>query len=133
MLHGTAAQHADFDCIVEQHEIDRGLQCRRSTVVLGVKEFQVGQGDVADLGLALDLGFAEIDKSGLAELGDPLERLAPGLEHRVNEMHAAPLVGENLPDEQALIQLAAFLGALLLKRPLGVDRLARWQQGWIAA
>ena len=44
----------------------------------------------------------------------------------------AALVGENLGDEQPLIELAAFFGALLHQRPLGVDLLARRQQRRIA-
>ena len=121
MLHDAAAQHADFDRVVEQHEIDRGFQRGGGEIVLGVEEFGVGQGDVADLAFALDLGLAEVGKPAAAEFGEPLQRLALRLEHRVDEMHAAWLVGEDLREEQALIELAAFLGALLHQRPFRVD------------
>ena len=46
------------------------------------------------------------------------------------EMHAAALVGEHVRDEQALIELAAFFGALLHQRALGVDTLPRRQHAW---
>ena len=62
MLHGAAAQHADLDRVVEQHEIGRGLQRRGGEIVFGVEEFRVGQRDVADLAFALDLGAAEVEQ-----------------------------------------------------------------------
>ena len=40
MLNGAAAQHADFDRVVEQHEIDRSLQRGGRAIVLGVEEFR---------------------------------------------------------------------------------------------
>ena len=133
MGYGAAAQHADFDGVVEQHEIDCRLQRRRGAIVFGIEEFGIEQGDLADLALALDFGFTEVGETGLAEFGDPIERLALGLEHRVDQMQAAALVGENLPDEQALLELAALLGALLHQRPLGIDLLAGRQQCRITA
>ena len=48
-------------------------------------------------------------------------------------MHAASLVGENLGDEQPLIDLEARFGALLQQRPFLVDPLAGRQQRRIAA
>ena len=88
------------------------------TIVFGVEKFGVGQRDVADLALALDLGLAEIDKAAAAKFGEAIQRLTLGLEHRVDEMHTAALVGEDLREEQALIDLVAFLGALLHQRAL---------------
>ena len=124
MLHGAAAQDADLDGIVEQSEIDRGLQRRRGAIVLGVEEFRIGQGDVTDFAFALNLGAAEVEETGAAEFGNPFQRLAPRLEHRVDEMQTAALVGENVGDEQPLIELAAFFRALLHQRPLGGDLLS---------
>ena len=96
MLHGAAAQHADFDRVVEQHEIDRAFQRGGGAIVLGIEEFGIAQGDVTDLALALGLRFAEVGEAALAEFGDPLQRFALRLEHRVDQMHAAALVGEHL-------------------------------------
>ena len=87
---------------------------------------------MADLVLALDRRLAEIGKAALAEFGNPFQRFALGLEHGMDEVHAAALVGEHLGDEQALVELVALLGALLLQRPLGVDLLARGQERRIA-
>ena len=132
-MHGAAAQHADLDGVIEQHQIERGFERRGGAIVLGIEEFGVAQGDVTDLALALGGRFAEIGEAALAEFGDPLQRFALGSEHGVNEMHAAAFVGEDLPEEQALIELAAFLGALLLQGPLSLDLLAGRQQRRIAA
>ena len=124
MLHGAAAQDTDLDAVVEEHEIDRRLQRRRSAIVLGVEEFGVGQRHVTDFAFALDLGAAEIGKPGAAKFGDPLQRLAPRLEHRMDEMHAAAFVGEDVSDKQPLIDFQTFLGALLHQGALSVDLLA---------
>ena len=60
---------------------------------------------MTDFAFALDLGAAEIGKPGAAKFGDPLQRLAPRLEHRMDEMHAAAFVGEDVSDKQPLIDL----------------------------
>ncbi len=128
----AAAQDADLDGVVEQNEVDRGLQSGRRSIVLGVEEFGVGQGDVADLADPFDLGRAEVQKSAAAELGQTLQRLALRLEHRVDQMHADALVGQKLRDEQALVEFEAFLGALLLEGALRRDPLGCRQQRGIA-
>ena len=118
----------DLDAIVKEYEIDRRLQRRRSAIVLGVEEFGVGQRHVTDLAFAFDVGAAEIGKPGAAKFGDPLQRLAPRLEHRMDEMHAAAFVGEDVSDKQPLIDFATLFGALLHERALGVDLFAARQQ-----
>ena len=47
-------------------------------------------------------------------------------------MQAALLVGEDLRKEQPLIELAAFLGALLFQRPFRIELRAGRQQRRIA-
>ena len=47
-------------------------------------------------------------------------------------MHAAALVGEDMSEEQALIDLVALLGALLHQRTLFLEPLGRRQQRRIA-
>ena len=48
VLDDAAAQHADLDRVVEQHEIDRGLERRDRRVVLGVEVARVAQLDDPD-------------------------------------------------------------------------------------
>ena len=127
MLNGAAAQHADLDRVVEQHEIDRSLQRGGRPIVLGIEEFGVEERNVTGLAFALGLGLAEVDHAGLVKRGHPLEGLAFGSEHRVDQMHAAALVGEHLRDEQTLLQLATEFGALLHERALGIDLFAAGQ------
>ena len=118
VLHHAAAQHAHLDGIVEQDEIDRDFRGDRGDIAFGVEEFRIGHGDVADLAFALDLRLAEIGKAGAAEFAEAVQRLALRLEHRVDQMHAAALVSEDMSEEQALIDLVALLGALLHQRAL---------------
>ena len=74
--------------------------------------------------VALDLGFAEIERTGAAEFGEPIERFALRPEHRVDQMQAATRIGEDMRDEQALIDLVAVFRALLHQRALGRDAVA---------
>src|SRR4029077_21172788 len=102
-------------------------------IILGVEEFEVAQSHMADLALAFDPGQAEIGKAAAAKFGEFLQRLAFRLEHRLDEMHPAALVGEDLGEEQALIDLVAFLGDLLHQRAFLLDHLGRRQERRIAA
>ena len=133
MGNGAAAQHADFDRVVEQHKIEGGLQRRGRAIVLGIEEFGIEQSNVADFALALRFRLAEIDHAGLAKFGDPLQRFPLRLEHGVDEMHATALIREHLRDEQALLQLAAEFGALLHERTFRDDLFTARQQRRIAA
>ena len=115
-----------------KHEIDGDFRGDRGDIAFGIEEFGIGHGDVADLAFALDLGLAKIGKAGAAEFAKPVQRLALRLEHRVDQMHAAALVGEDMSEEQALIDLVALLGALLHQRTLFLEPLGRRQQRRIA-
>src|SRR3984885_13283913 len=133
MLDGTAAQYAHFDGVVEQDEINGGFQGRARAIILGIEEFGVEQGDIAHFAFALGPRLAEIDHAGPSKLLDPFQGFALGLEHGVDEVQAAALVGEHLRDEQPLLHLAAALGALPHQRTLVVDLLAVGQLRRIAA
>ena len=132
VLHHAAAHHAHLDGIVEQDEIDGDFRGDRGDIAFGVEEFRIGHGDAADLAFALDLRLAEIGKAGAAEFAEAVQRLALGLEHGVDQMHAAALVSEDMSEEQALIDLVALLGALLHQRALFPEPLGRRQQRRIA-
>src|SRR6202042_3685194 len=93
-------------------------------IILGIEEFGVEQGDIAHFAFALGPRLAEIDHAGPSKLLDPFQGFALGLEHGVDEVQAAALVGEHLRDEQPLLHLAAALGALPHQRTLVVDLLA---------
>ena len=73
--------------------------------------------------LALHPRLAEIDCPGLLKLRKLLDRLPFWPEHGMNEMKATIRIGQNMGDEQALIDLIAFFGALLLMRALRLNTL----------
>ena len=70
VLDDAAAQHRDLDLLVEQREVDRGLQRAGRGVVLGVEVARVAQLDRADLAVADDRRGAEIDVAGALQLLD---------------------------------------------------------------
>ena len=51
VLQQPAAQHADLDAVIEQHEIDRRLHCSHGAIVLGIEEGAVAVRDGADITL----------------------------------------------------------------------------------
>ena len=64
---------------------------------------------------ALDPRLAQICDAGPLEFGELLQRLALGFEHGVDEMGPALWICEEMRDKQPLVDLEAFLGALLLE------------------
>lgn len=83
---------------------------------------------MADIAFALDVCLAQIDRAGLLKFSELLQSLALRLKHGVDEMQAAFRIGEDVRDEKPLVDLEAFLGALLLEGSFAVNALACRQQ-----
>ena len=81
-------------------------------IVLGVEEALVGQQQHGRLALALDPGEAEIELAVAQELGQRLGRFLARQQHGVAEMQAALGVGQELVEQDALVDLAAVLVGL---------------------
>ena len=126
-----AAQHADLDLGVEQHEVDGGLERRERGVVLGVEMARVAQLDEAGAPAALDRGAAEVDPAGRRELLAALERRLRGAQRGPHEVRARPRRGEDVREQQALRDLRAVLVALAALR-LGGHRLPGRREAGIA-
>jgi hypothetical protein len=69
---------------------------------------------VPDIALALYPSLAENDRTGRLKFRELIERLPFWLEHGVNQVQPAIRISKNMGDEQTLIDLVTFLGALLL-------------------
>ena len=106
---GAPRSDSDLDRVVEQHQVDGGLERRGRLVVLRVEERVVLDRDPADATVALDEDRAEVDVARRAGRRRCAQRLGPRLRHRVHEVQAASRVGEHLGDEHALVDLEARL------------------------
>ncbi len=109
MGHRRSAQHADADFIVEQREVDAGLQGLDRLVILGVEVLEVAQRQPCGAALALDHYLAEVRGASGAEAGQRRHRPAGRPQHRLDQVGPGAPVAQDGAEEDSLAELVSLL------------------------
>ena len=127
MIDGAAAQHGDFGCGIENRDVDCGFHRIDGCLVLRVQEPLVARGQEYRVAAPLDAGFAEIEPAFAAELVEQRRALRARHQRRVTKVPAGAFVGQDVRQENSLVDLKAVLVAL--EEPVfGCNRLLRRRQ-----
>ena len=112
VLHGSAAQHRDIGVAIERGDVDRDFEAVERGLVLGVEKPRIAHGHDRRLAAALKRRAFERERALFGETPAMFGRLRPRQQHGVTQMHAGRGMGEDMRQQQALIDLGAVLVAL---------------------
>ncbi len=112
MLHGIAAQHRDIGVAIERGDVDCDFQAVERGLVLGVEKPRIAHGHDRRLAAAFKRRAFERERALFGETPAMFGRLRPRQQHGVTQMHPGRGMGEDMRQQQALIDLGAVLVAL---------------------
>src|SRR5262245_30908137 len=109
MLDGAAAQHGDFSTPIEDGQVDRDFHGCERRLIQCIERLWVAQLDDGGLAGPAHMGGSQIDRSLPVQAREQFERLRPWQKHGVAQVAAELLVGQNVGQEDSMVNLDAIL------------------------